>query len=173
MEKESFLNRTLLIIFGDHGARFSDVRKSIQGKLKERLPFMCITVPKWFTEKYRNLYKNFIHNSKLLTTPFDVYATLRHILSYPNNPSGITTGQSLFNKIDKDNRTCENSGVEEHSCPGLNLEEVSTNTPLIKMLAEFVVTFMNNLMSKYTELENHRQKLVLKEVISEYIDMQV
>ena len=41
------------------------------------------------------------------------------------------------------------------------------------MLAEFVVTFMNNLMSKYTELENHRQKLVLKEVISVYIDMQV
>ena len=171
MEKEFFLNRTLLIIFGDHGARFSDVRKSIQGKLEERLPFMSITVPKWFTRKYRNLYKNLIHNSEVLTTPFDVYATLRHILSYPNYPSGITTGQSLFNRIDKDNRTCENSGVEEHWCPCLNLEEVSTNKPLIKMLAEFVVKFMNNLMSKYSALENLCQKLVLKEVQSAYIDM--
>ncbi|PFX24499.1 uncharacterized protein LOC111331587 [Stylophora pistillata] len=171
MENESFLNNTLLIIFGDHGARFSNVRKSIQGKLEERLPFMSITVPKWFMEKYRVLYKNLIHNSKVMTTPFDVYATLRHILSYPSYPSGITTGQSLFNRIDKENRTCENSGVEEHWCPCLNLEEVSIDKPLVKMLAEFVVTFMNKLMSKYSELKHLCHKLVLREIKSAYGDM--
>ena len=62
---------------------------------------MSNTVPRWFTEKYPDLYKNFVHNSKVLTTLFDVYATLRHILSYPNYPGDKITGQSLFTKIYK------------------------------------------------------------------------
>jgi len=172
LENENFLVNTLLIIFGDHGARFSDLRKTIQGKLEERLPFMSITLPKWFIEKYPDLHSNLVHNSKVLTTPFDVYATLRHILSYPSYPAGeITTGESLFNKIDKESRTCENAGVEEHWCPCLNLEEISTDEPLIKELAEFVVTFMNNLMFKNSHLENLCHKLVLKKITGAFRDM--
>lgn len=78
-EKDSFLNNTLLIIFADHGARFSGLRKTIQGKLEERFPFMSITTPKWFPGKYPDLYNNLVHNSRVLTSPFDVYATFRHI----------------------------------------------------------------------------------------------
>ncbi|KAJ7357528.1 hypothetical protein OS493_024333 [Desmophyllum pertusum] len=142
LEKESFMKNTMLIIFGDHGIRYSGVRKTIQGKLEERLPFMSISLPNWFTEKYPGLYSNLVQNSKVLTTPFDVYVTLRHILSYPSHPSEITTGQSLFKRIDSDSRTCTNAGVEEHWCPCLNLEEVSTDEPLIRESAEFVVKFM-------------------------------
>ena len=171
LEKESFLNNTLLIIFGDHGARFSDLRKTIQGKLEERLPFMSITLPKWFTEKYPGLYSNLVQNSKVLTTPFDVYATLRHILSYPSYPSEITTGQSLFKRIDGNSRTCTNAGVEEHWCPCLNLEEVSTDEPLTRKLAEFVVKFMNNLMFQNAQLEKLCHKHVLKEIKSAFRDM--
>ena len=50
-EQESFLNNTLLIIFSDHGARFSSLRKTIQSKLEERIPFLSFTVPKWFPDK--------------------------------------------------------------------------------------------------------------------------
>ena len=172
LERENFLSNTLLIIFGDHGARFSDFRKTIQGKLEERLPFMSITLPKWFIEKYPDLHGNLVHNSKVLTTPFDVYATLRHILSYPSYPaSEITTGESLFNKIDKESRTCENAGVEEHWCPCLNLEEISINEPLIKELAEFVLKFMNNLMFENSHLEKLCHKLVLKKINSAFRDM--
>ncbi|KAL9978380.1 hypothetical protein ACROYT_G015885 [Oculina patagonica] len=171
LERENFLNNTLLIIFSDHGARFSDLRKTIQGKLEERLPFMSITLPKWFSEKYPDLHGNLVHNSKVLTTPFDVYATLRHLLSYPNYPNVTTPGQSLFNKIDKDSRTCENAGVEEHWCPCLNLEEISTDEPLIKKLAEVVVTHINNLMFQKYQLEKLCHKLVLKEIKSAFRDM--
>ena len=91
-----------LIIFDEHGIRYTEVGKTLQGKLEERLPFMPSIVLRWFTEKYQDLYKNFIHNSKVLTTLFDVYATLRHILSYPNYPGDTITGQSLqFTKIYK------------------------------------------------------------------------
>ena len=171
LEKESFLKSTMLIIFADHGARFSDLRKTIQGKLEERLPFMSITVPKWFTEQYPDLYTNLVHNSQVLTTPFDVYATLRHILSYPSYPSGITTGQSLFNRIDAENRTCANAGVEDHWCPCLNLEEVSVYEPVIKESAEFVVRFMNDLILQNAEVEQLCHKLTLKTIRSAFRDM--
>lgn len=171
LERESFLENTFLIIFGDHGIRYTGIRKTLQGKLEERLPHMSITVPKWFTKKYPDLYKNLIHNSKLLTSPFDVYATLRHILSYPNYPSDIITGQSLFTKIDKDKRTCASAGVEEHWCPCLNLEEVSTEEPMIKKLTDFVVTHMNDLIFQHPELKTQCHKLVLKEIKSSFRDM--
>ncbi|XP_022792463.1 uncharacterized protein LOC111331586 [Stylophora pistillata] len=171
LERESFLENTILIIFGDHGIRYTGIRKTLQGKLEERLPFMSMTVPKWFTEKYPDLYANLIHNSKVLTSPFDVYATLRHILSYPKYPSDIITGQSLFTKIDKDKRTCASAGVEEHWCPCLNLEEVSIEEPIIKKSAEFAVTSINDLIFQHSELKTQCHKLVLKEIKSSFRDM--
>ena len=62
---------------------------------------MSTIVLRWFTEKYPYLYKNFIHNSIVLTTLFDVCATLGHIPLYLNHPGDTITGQSLFTKIYK------------------------------------------------------------------------
>ena len=60
---------------------------------------MSTIVLRLFIEKYPDLYKNLIHNSKVLTTLFDVRATLRHIPLYLNHTSDTITGQSLFTKI--------------------------------------------------------------------------
>ena len=171
LKKESFLNSTFLVVFGDHGPRFSALRQTIQGKLEERLPFLSITTPKWFSVQYPKLYRNLVHNSGVLTTPFDLYATLRHIITYPEYPSGITTGQSLFNRIDEGSRTCAMAGVEEHWCPCLNLEEISVNEPVIGQLAEFVVSHMNKLLSQNPKVAKLCQKLVLKDVKSAFRDM--
>lgn len=171
MKKESFLNSTFLIVFSDHGPRFSEARKTIQGKLEERLPFLSITTPKLFSEQYPDLYNNLVHNSRVLTTPFDVYATIRHIITYPEYPSGITTGQSLFNRIDEGNRTCADAGVEDHWCPCLNLEEIPVDEPVVQQLAEFIVDHINNLLSQNPKVTELCHKLVLKEVKSAFRDM--
>ena len=171
MKEESFLNSTFLIIFGDHGLRFSKWRKTVQGKLEERLPFLSITTPQWFSEQYPDLYNNLVHNSRVLTTPFDVYATIRHIISYPEYPSGIITGQSLFNRIDEGNRSCADAGVEDHWCPCLNLEEISVDEPVIEQLAEFVVNYIDHVLSRNPKVTKLCQKLVLKEVKSAFRDM--
>lgn len=170
-EKETFRNNTLLIIFADHGARFSDLRKTIQGKLEERFPFLSITTPKWFPEKYPDLYNSLVHNSRVLTSPFDVYATLRHILSYPEYPTGILIGQSLFTKIDERNRTCASAGVEDHWCPCLNLEKISTDEQVVFQAATFVLNHINNLTSQTAELSDFCQRLTLKEITSAFRDM--
>ena len=170
-KKESFLDNTLLIIFADHGARFSSLRKTIQGKLEERFPFMSITTPKWFREKHADLYNNLVYNSRVLTSPFDVYATLRHILSYPQYPSEIITGQSLFSRIDERNRTCANAGVDDHWCPCLDLETVSVVEPAVNESAAFVVNYINNLTSQSDELSRLCQRLVLKEIKTAFREM--
>ena len=170
-EQESFLNNTLLIIFGDHGLRFSSLRKTIQGKLEERFPFMSITLPKWFPDKYPDLYNNLVHNSRVLTSPFDVYATLRHILSYPQYPSGIETGQSLFSRIDERNRTCASAGVADHYCPCINLEAASVDEPVVKQSAAFVVKYINSQTSETDEILKLCQRLELKEIKSAFSEM--
>lgn len=171
MEKESLLENTLLIIFADHGPRFSKFRKTIQGKLEERFPFMSITTPTWFGDRYPDLYNSLVHNSRVLTSPFDVYATLRHILSYPEYPSGIVIGQSLFSRIDERNRTCASAGVEDHWCPCLDLEEVSRDEPVVNELADFVVRHINGLTSESDELTKLCKRLVLKEIQSAFREM--
>ena len=45
MKLKGHLDNTLLLVMGDHGARFSTARKTLQGKLEERLPMMSLTFP--------------------------------------------------------------------------------------------------------------------------------
>lgn len=171
MQKESLLKNTLLIIFSDHGPRFSGFRSTIQGKLEERFPFMSFTLPEWFQDEYPDLQSNLLHNSRVLTSPFDVYATLRHILSYPHYPRGILVGQSLFSRIDPRNRTCASAGVDDHWCPCLDLEEVGTNESVVMELADFVVLHINNLTSQNEELVKMCRRLKLKEVNRAFREM--
>ena len=52
-----------MIVFGDHGARYSQVRGTIQGKMEERLPMMSLAFPEWFRKKYPKLIKNLETNA--------------------------------------------------------------------------------------------------------------
>lgn len=72
----------ICIIWNIHALfRFAEVRNTLQGKLEERLPFFSFIFPDWFKRKFSKEYHNFQTNTKRLTTPFDVHATLADILS--------------------------------------------------------------------------------------------
>ena len=45
MKLKCHLDNTLLLVMADHGARFSIARKTLQGKLEERLQMMSLTFP--------------------------------------------------------------------------------------------------------------------------------
>ena len=55
-----------MIVFGDHGARYSEVRKTIQGKMEERLPMMSFAFPEWFKKKHPKLMRNLETNANRL-----------------------------------------------------------------------------------------------------------
>ena len=147
LDQHSHLNNSIVIIFGDHGFRYSSFRATLQGKLEERLPFLSMTFPKWFPDKYPEVFSNLQHNAKMVTSPFDVHATLKHVLSYPEYPEGITTGQSLFKKIDPSSRTCAKAGIESHWCPCMQWESVPLADPVVQDLAQAVIKHLNDLIT--------------------------
>ena len=142
MQRKGHFDNSIFILFGDHGARFEGFRETMTGKLEERLPFLSITVPKQFLEKHTEAKQALKHNKKLLTSFFDIHATLHHMLTYPTEPT-VKIGQSLFSKIDPEKRTCEAAGIKEHWCPCLQFVSKNTTDETIISLANATVQFIN------------------------------
>ena len=84
---------------------------------------MCrIFFSDWFRRKYPGLASNLATNANRLTTPFDVYETLQHILDadWPTleeeagrKMKGRSRGYSLFEKIPEE-RSCEDAEILPH-----------------------------------------------------------
>lgn len=83
-------------------------------------------LPKSFKQKYPLAVRNLRHNSHRLTTPFDVFETLKDLSKIENlvsdnlrkrsadlqdRGSTLPRGISLFSEI-PDDRTCESAGIE-------------------------------------------------------------
>ena len=142
MKAKGYFEDTIFILFGDHGARFAGFRETMTGKLEERLPFLSITLPKELLEKHPEIKKAMNHNTKVLTSFFDIHATLHHLLLYPALPE-VNIGHSLFNRIDPETRTCEAAGIKEHWCPCLQFAPKNTTDKVILSVANAVVDYIN------------------------------
>lgn len=147
LKAKGYLNNTLLIVMGDHGLRFGPVRTKVQGKLEERLPLFAMAFPSWFAARYPKLTKVLETNTDRLTSWFDVHATYRHILSYPDLPMNEKRGISLFEEIPV-SRTCANAGITDHWCPCLQWETVKVEHSHIQNAALAAVEYMNDLLKK-------------------------
>uniref|UniRef100_T1IKR3 Uncharacterized protein n=1 Tax=Strigamia maritima TaxID=126957 RepID=T1IKR3_STRMM len=82
------------------------------------MPFYFIVFPPWFQLKYPRLWENLKTNQNRLTTPFDVYATLKDILQFTGKvkKAAVTDrGISLFAEIPPE-RTCEHAAILNHWC---------------------------------------------------------
>lgn len=149
MNENGHFDRTVFFLMADHGARYSHLRKTYQGKLEERLPFMSIRLPKEFQDKYPQYMTNLRINSHRLTTPFDIHETFEHLfefLSPDPYQSKTNRSYSLFQSI-PENRTCTDADVEQHWCACLNWNEVAINLTIINEFGEQAVQFLNEFIS--------------------------
>ena len=140
----NLLNDTLLIVMSDHGFRYGQTRATFQGRFEERLPVMSLTFPKWFQEQHSDLMKIIKENSKIVTSPFDLYATFKHMLTYPQTPVDLLRGESLLSYINR-SRHCEKAGVAVHYCPCVQWKEIDTRLSHVRRAAQVVVDHVNNL----------------------------
>ncbi|XP_075146470.1 uncharacterized protein LOC142220931 [Haematobia irritans] len=190
LQHKNLLDNTILIFMADHGNRFSDVRSTLQGKQEERLPFFSFTFPESFKKRFPREYENFVENIDRLTTPFDVHATLKHILdlqkptsndlSYDNEEIKSTPNQqhnvkvsdlaknraiSLFDNIPK-NRSCADAYIEPHWCACLNWQqlnvtnELAVGGPLLKAAGSIINT-INTATEKF---RTYCEPLQLKQI---------
>jgi hypothetical protein len=87
---------------------------------------MYVAVPPWMKAKYGGHLKNFQLNARSrLVTPYDVHATLDHILlGFDGHYFRKGLGYSLFYPIPRE-RTCADAGVPANHCGCLSRKRLS------------------------------------------------
>ncbi|KFD49357.1 hypothetical protein M513_09804 [Trichuris suis] len=152
-QDNGFLNDTVFIVFSDHGARFSSLRRTKQGKLEERNPFVSIILPPWFKEKFPTAVSNLMKNGNRLTTPFDLHATLKSLLNFPPPKVGNLShrGISLFSEVPA-SRDCANAGIAPHWCSCLSWKKLPNDALISWFIADELVKAFNERLKKEEKL---------------------
>lgn len=167
-----FLNDTMFVVMGDHGARTGEFRSTIQGKLEERLPFLSIALPASFRARYPQLVKNLQQNTKIIITPLDLHATFMHVLKYPKDPSKseLTRGTSLFTTIHQ-NRTCQEAKIPEYFCPCVQLLPLSVTHAHVRISTLNAADHINNLLVEDSRVSPLCARLTVDEILSAWQEM--
>ena len=156
---KSLSENTILMLYSDHGARFSNVRESIKGLLQERNPFFSIYLPPLFEQRYKTEIDNLRQNQNKLIAPMDIHATMEHLIGLEMGKSVEPTteqvhrdrGISLFRKIASD-RTCEDAGITTHWCGCLKRTELKINSDLVKLADHFVNLVNKDILKEQSAL---------------------
>ena len=151
LKNDGILENTLLIYYSDHGNRYGRIRNTFIGKLEERLPFLFFVFPKWFLIKYKEITKNLHINSKRLSTPFDVYKTLKDILYFTGNilkANRSERGISLLREIPSE-RSCFDASIMPHWCMCFSRRKLlNTSTTAVKV-ANSLLLYINKMLYDY------------------------
>ncbi|PVD18433.1 hypothetical protein C0Q70_20982 [Pomacea canaliculata] len=164
LEKSGHLNSTLLILMADHGARFSYIRATTQGKLEERMPYFALRLPPWVKQLHPQLIRNLEINTRRLTTPFDIHETLMEVLTYSGSGLGDISKRaiSLFKEIPK-HRSCSHAGVTPHWCACLKWDTLKLSDSTVLSAVKSAISKINS----YTKYNRKRCAILsLKKITS-------
>ena len=148
----NYLNNTLLILMGDHGARYANFRSTYSGKMEERLPYFGFLFPPWFEKKYPQAIKNLRTNTQRLTTPFDLYETFKDFFHFDGAGVGDVSkrGISLFKEIPL-SRSCQDADIAPHWCACLDWKDVSPSDQEAKKALQAALDTINGYTAPYRD----------------------
>uniref|UniRef100_A0A4Y0BJ70 Uncharacterized protein n=1 Tax=Anopheles funestus TaxID=62324 RepID=A0A4Y0BJ70_ANOFN len=155
LDERGILNNSMVVFFSDHGLRFGPVRMLLTGWLEERLPFNFIWLPDWFREEHPEIVQALKINRNRLTNPYDLHATLKHVLELSGRidnlpgPLSCPNCQSIFVEAPW-NRSCEETAIESHWCTCANFQPIDKRSPMVQKAIAFVIDYVNR------DLEDHR-----------------
>ncbi|XP_050073925.1 uncharacterized protein LOC126561675 isoform X2 [Anopheles maculipalpis] len=155
LDERGILNNSMVVFFSDHGLRFGPVRMLLTGWLEERLPFNFIWLPDWFREEHPQIVQALKINRNRLTNPYDLHATLKHVLELSGRidnlpgPLSCPNCQSIFVEAPW-NRSCEETAIESHWCTCANFQPIDKRSPMVQRAIAYVIDYVNR------DLEDHR-----------------
>jgi hypothetical protein len=165
---DGLFDNTAIFLYSDHGLRFSDKRNNSNTRyLEERLPFFSVYLPNEYKLNNKDKYNNLKLNTKLLTSPFDIHATIRDLTCLPKHKTNEILFKnrsiSLLDEINP-NRQCDDIGISEHFCTcEKNWIKLNSKSNKVINSVEFTIDSINHISAKYRHL---CMKLTLKEIIS-------
>lgn len=161
LDDTGITNHSLVIFLSDHGIRFGDIRATETGWLEERLPFIYLSFPPWFKERFPTEYGNFEQNKNRLTTPYDLHMTLQHILvmsglNHTIKPSDACPGcVSLFEEVPEE-RSCEDANITQHWCTCAGYSETKLEPKVEKRVAKVFLKALNHIVYQSFHLGGDR-----------------
>ncbi|KAH8311988.1 hypothetical protein KR044_008888, partial [Drosophila immigrans] len=170
LHRSGAFNKSIIIFFSDHGMRFGRLRSLKSGYLEERMPLIYIWLPHWFRAKYPQFAESLRRNRNRLTSPYDIHATLKHILQLETSqeqlphPEGCSSCHSVFHEVNV-SRSCRDAGIDDHWCTCSVMLSVSQSDTVIKEAAEQLVNATNSYLS-VKDYANLCQRLKLSRVLS-------
>lgn len=159
------LENTVVVLFSDHGMRFGEIRNTYIGKLEERLPLLNIVIPTRFAKGRMKELHNLMTNANRLTTPFDIYEFLKHLLYFDDYKPSSTYGVSLMNTIPL-NRTCPSAMISSHWCTCTEMIIVQNNSSIVNMISNLFVRIIN---AKFINISDQCATLNLDNIESSYL----
>lgn len=169
------LDNSIVIFLSDHGIRFGDIRHTFSGWYEERLPYIFFSFPERFKKRFPKEIANFRTNANRLTTPYDVYMTLQHILTlsrFNYTMKSITSCphcKSLFSEIEL-SRSCERAGIAPHWCTCSGFSDLNRKDDIVLAAANFLVKEIQSNVAKMggsQKCANYRLGKVLVSSISD------
>ncbi|KAH8412364.1 hypothetical protein KR009_001465 [Drosophila setifemur] len=180
LKDSGILNRTVVMLLSDHGLRWGSFRSTYQGMMEERQPLMMLLYPPWMNKRYPEAIANLKGNARRLTTPFDVHATMLHLLHLDNlepdklkpralelqeTDSTLPRGISLFLPVPTE-RTCEQAGIAAHWCTCYQRQELQTNDARVQRAARFIVRLINNRLKNSPQCRTLYLNAILQSLIA-------
>jgi hypothetical protein len=134
-------DKILLFLLADHGPRYGNWKKSLDGAQEHKLPALFLVGSTSFLKKIPKSFAFLSHNTRRLVVKTDLFMTLQHISLLPyyqkfktGSPQDVTwrTGRYqmyglMMEKIPAQ-RTCQDSGIEKLLCSCNNYHVIDLET---------------------------------------------
>ncbi|XP_051863579.1 uncharacterized protein LOC127566078 [Drosophila albomicans] len=170
LNQSGVFDSSIIVFFSDHGMRFGRLRALKSGYLEERMPLMYIWLPHWFRLQYPQFERSLQRNRNRLTSPYDIHATLQHILQLETppdklpHPEGCASCHSVLHEVNV-SRSCRDAGIDDHWCTCSGMLNVSQSDTVIEEAANQLVNATNDyLIAKH--FGNLCQQLKLSRILS-------
>jgi len=114
---------TVIHLTADHGLHLGPYAISPPGEVENKLPVLFSIYPKPFLESHPEADRALKHNQQSLLSPFDLFKTIQHLRTYPDEEEKSYRVGSHYSKVAKSmftevpyTRTCEEAGIPERAC---------------------------------------------------------
>ncbi|XP_026669249.1 uncharacterized protein LOC108624917 isoform X1 [Ceratina calcarata] len=170
LEQDAVLNDTVIVLLSDHGMRWGPIRNTFVGWYEERLPFLYLWLPEWFRAERPEAYSSLLANQHRLTSPFDLYETLREVLNLSGGQADPAPGcpncHSLIGGPVPRERGCSDAGISSHWCACTAFEPADPDDPIVRNGVQTFLDHVDKLLDAYRDKKGRRlcAKLRLKKL---------